>query len=250
MNVVPLLFLRADEQQHEIRADGKIRRLIGDHHRVEFAFEALKPSVNHGDDIAADGVHLRVKFAAHHTIAEIDQTRTCIRLHNLRLLFERFQNDYAGCFVNRLHRDRGLIEILRGAVLGLIERFLAGRKHPLGKQRHKLAIALDSVGHSLDADGIPNLERPKLPRKSPAHRAIHIHDAIRNLRNTPCGVRTHLTDTAPQKPRSFVAALAIEHRRHKRAQPFARIFNRLSCFNRSEPSFLLRPVVHLLPVQR
>ena len=73
MQIVPFLFLRGHQQQHQIGADGKIRGLVGDHHGVEIGFEALHAGVNHRDDVVADGVHLGVKFAAKHAVAEIDQ---------------------------------------------------------------------------------------------------------------------------------------------------------------------------------
>ena len=77
---VPLLFLRANEHQHQIGADGKIGGLIGDDHGVEIRIQPLDAFVNHGDQIGADGVHFGVKFAADHAIAEIDQAGAGIAL--------------------------------------------------------------------------------------------------------------------------------------------------------------------------
>ncbi len=44
IHVVPLFFLHAHQQQHQIRADGKIRRVVGDHERVEVVARARQAS--------------------------------------------------------------------------------------------------------------------------------------------------------------------------------------------------------------
>ena len=98
VQVVPLLLLRGHQEQHQVRAGGKIHGLIGDHHGVEIGAQARQAFVDHGEDVAADGVHLGVKFAAEHAVAEIDQARAGIFLDLLGALLERFQNDDAsGC---------------------------------------------------------------------------------------------------------------------------------------------------------
>src|SRR5256885_11576199 len=49
--------------------------------------------VQHGDQVRADGVHLGVKFAAHHAVAEIDQASAGIALHFAACIFQRFRSE-------------------------------------------------------------------------------------------------------------------------------------------------------------
>ena len=95
MNVVPLAFLRGHQQQHQICAGGKIRRLVADHHGLEFGFQSRDARMQHRDDISADRVHLGVEFAAEHAVAQIDQARARIFLHHPRALLQRFQDQYS-----------------------------------------------------------------------------------------------------------------------------------------------------------
>ena len=84
VQVVPFLFLRGHQDEHQIRAGGKIHGLIGDDHGVEIGAQAREAFVDHGDQVAADGVHLRVKFAADHAVAQINQARAGIFLDFFR----------------------------------------------------------------------------------------------------------------------------------------------------------------------
>ena len=52
--------------------------------------------MNHGDEVGADGVHLGVKFAAEHAVAEVDQAGAGISLDFLAGIFQRFQKNDAG----------------------------------------------------------------------------------------------------------------------------------------------------------
>ena len=78
---VPLLLLGANQNQHQVGANGKIHRLVGDNHGVKFRFQPLQALVQHGDQVGADGVHLGMKFAAHHAVAKINQARPRIALN-------------------------------------------------------------------------------------------------------------------------------------------------------------------------
>ncbi len=96
VDIVPFLFLRGDEKQHQIGADGKIRRLVGDDQGVEIGVQALQAGLHHGGDVVADGVHLGMKFAAQDAVAEIDQAGAGIARDFLGTFLERFENDDAG----------------------------------------------------------------------------------------------------------------------------------------------------------
>ena len=125
MKVVPFLFLRGDEQQQQIGAGGKIRGLVGDDHGVEFRAEALHSGLHHGGDVVADGVHLGVKFAAKHAVAEVDQAGAGIARDFLRAVLQRFEDDDAGRLRQLRVRARGEIERRKLTLGGFVERFFA-----------------------------------------------------------------------------------------------------------------------------
>ena len=95
VQVVPFLLLRGHQDEHQVRAGGKIHGLVGDHHGVELGAQAREAFVDHGEQVAADGVHLGVEFAADHAVAQVDQARAGILLDFLRAVLERFQNQDA-----------------------------------------------------------------------------------------------------------------------------------------------------------
>ena len=90
--VVPLALLRGHQQQHQVRASGKIRGLIPDYHGFEFGFQSRDARVQHRDEISADRVHLRVELAAEHSVAQVNQACAGILLHHRRAVLERLQN--------------------------------------------------------------------------------------------------------------------------------------------------------------
>src|SRR6202030_4054361 len=96
VEVVPFLLLGSDEQEHQVGAHGKIHGLVGDDHGLEISTEALEAGVQHGGDVAADGVHLGVKFAAEDAIAQVDEAGAGIRGDFPGLVLERFEDDDAG----------------------------------------------------------------------------------------------------------------------------------------------------------
>ena len=107
VNIVPLLLLRADKQQHEVGANGEVGRLVGHNHGVEIGVQALESGLDHGSDVVADGVHLGVKFAAKNAVAEIDEAGAGIARHLLGTILERFEKDDAGRLGNFYLRARG-----------------------------------------------------------------------------------------------------------------------------------------------
>src|SRR6266567_2285652 len=74
VHLVPLFFLDAHEQQHEIGADREIRGIVGDDEGVEAVAGAarLERLRNQRDDVSAQRVHLAVELQAGHAVAEID----------------------------------------------------------------------------------------------------------------------------------------------------------------------------------
>ncbi len=66
VDVVPFFFLHGHQQQHEVCADGEIRRVIGDDEGVEVVAGAagLERLRDQGDDVGAERVHLGVELDA------------------------------------------------------------------------------------------------------------------------------------------------------------------------------------------
>ena len=103
VELVPLLFLCTDKHEHQIRANREIGCLIRDHHRVKIRLEALQTFVNHGNQVRADGIHLRMELAADHAIAQINQAGPGITLHLAASFFEALQNQDAGRLLHSFH---------------------------------------------------------------------------------------------------------------------------------------------------
>lgn len=74
INIVPLFFLHAHEQEHEVGTDGKIRGVVGDDEGVEViawaaGFQGL---TNKLEDVGAQRVHLAVELDAGYAVADVD----------------------------------------------------------------------------------------------------------------------------------------------------------------------------------
>ena len=222
MQFVPLLLLRRHQHQHQIGAHGKVHGLVGDDHRVKIRIESLQSFVQHRDQVRADGVHLRVKLAAHHAVAEVDQAGAGIPLDLAARLFLRFQNDHAGRRFHRLGRAALHIENSGLPFLRFIKSFSSACQYFLHQRRYRAAFLLDLRRKRSHADRVHHFERSHLPRESPLHRVVHVHDVVGNLRYAPRRVQAHLRQSAPNKltalcrppvlpapaPRARAAALA------------------------------------------
>ncbi len=225
VDLVPLLLLRRHEQQHQVGADGKIRRLVGHHHCFKVRPQALDAGVQHGHQVAADGVHLGVKLAAQHAVAQVDEAGAGVALDFLRAIFQRLQIDDARRVGKRLFAARGQIKKRTLAALLLIERFLARREQPGHEQRQRIPFLFEPLGKGFDADGVPQLERAQLPGKAPAHGAVHVHNRVRNLRDAPRGVEAHAGDRGRKELGGLVAG------GEQGAESLARVVNRLAHFD-------------------
>ena len=82
VQLVPFAFLRGQQHQHQIRADAEILALIGDDHGLEILLGLLEARVQHADLIFAQRVHLAVELDAQHAVAQVDQRRARVLLHD------------------------------------------------------------------------------------------------------------------------------------------------------------------------
>ena len=132
----------------------------------------------------------------------------------------------------------------------MVERFLPRGKKIRDERRQRVALFFELLGHGLDADGVPHLERPQLPDKSPAHGAVHVHDRVRNFGHAARGVEAHSGDHAPDEFLRLVAFFSFERRAGQHAQPLARVLDGLARFDGSESRLLLRAILHFHGIER
>ena len=62
VELVPVLFLRFEQHEHQVRAGGEVQPLVADDQRGEVAFRLANACLQHLDRVAADRVHLRVEL--------------------------------------------------------------------------------------------------------------------------------------------------------------------------------------------
>ena len=86
IDLVPVAFLRLEQQQHEVGAGGEVRRVVADDQRREVRRRLLDAGVQHLDRVAADGVHLRMELDRQHAVAEIDEAGAGVLPHDAAAL--------------------------------------------------------------------------------------------------------------------------------------------------------------------
>ena len=102
----------------------------------------------------------------------------------------------------------------------------------------------DAARRRLETQRIPDFERPERVRVAPAHGAVDLHDAVRNLRHHLGGVEDVIAQQLPEKTPGFV----IE--RHEGFQPLGERLDFAHGFERSKAGLVRRMVFERLPVDR
>ena len=171
-----------------------------------------------------------MKFAANHAVTQVDQARPGILFDFAPRLFQRFQDDDTLRLFNFLHAAGTNIKDGRRAPFRFVESLAPARKYFLDDRRNGPAFFLHLSGECFYSNRVHHFEGSEFPSKAPTHRAVHIHDAVGNLRHAARGVQAHLREASPNKLLSLIALLPFEERPHQRAQPLARIFNCLARF--------------------
>ena len=92
VDLVPVAFLRFEQQQHQVGAGGEVRRVVADDERREIRRGFLDAGVQHLDRVAADRVHLRVELDGEHAVAEIDEARAGVLADDLLPIFRRLED--------------------------------------------------------------------------------------------------------------------------------------------------------------
>jgi hypothetical protein len=82
-----------EQEQHQVRARGKIRRVVADHERREVRGGFLYAGVDHLDLIAAERVHLGVELEGQDAVAQVDQAGAGVFAHDLLAIPRRLQDE-------------------------------------------------------------------------------------------------------------------------------------------------------------
>ena len=249
VELVPLLFLCGDEDEHEIGANGKIDGLIGDDHRIEICFQAFKAFVNHGDEVCADGVHLGVKFAADDAVAEVDEARAGVAFNFFSGVFERFQNDDAARLFNFPGAGSGEIENGGSSLFRFVKTFAAGGENFFDEYGDGAILFFELSDEISDAERVNDFERAEFPAEAPAHGAVDVGDIVGNFRDAAGSVRAGFGERAPEELLGFVDLLAFENGSNEGAKAFARVVNGFAGFERGEFCFLAGTVFERVDVE-
>ena len=120
-------------------------------------------------NVAADGVHLGVEFAAQHAVAQVDQARAGIFSAPRRVRsFSDFKNDDSRGLFDRLCRARCQIEIARVSLLRSCKKISRVTPALSHQRRHFFPSRSRRFRHALHADRVPYFERPQLPAQIPS----------------------------------------------------------------------------------
>ena len=198
VHLIPLLILHRHQQQHDVGADGEVRRVVADDEGVKFVARAARLEHLRGElnNVGAQRVHLGVKLDASRRRRQDRPATLRIRLHHaVGFLCDRHAPD-AGRNLLFLHATGGEIEV--GAAAGVCAAAsvyqlvwpAASKLLHVGGDR--LALLLHALHRGRNADRIPQLERPHLPVEAHAHGAVDFDDVVADLRNPVGRVGKHL----------------------------------------------------------
>ena len=73
VELVPLLLLHGEEDQHQVRAHRELLALVADDERVEVRPRVLHRLLQHADGVGAQRVHLGVELDEAAAVAEVDE---------------------------------------------------------------------------------------------------------------------------------------------------------------------------------
>ncbi len=188
VNLLPLLFLRAHEQKHEVGSDAEIRALVANHHGVETFVERFEPGVDHLHRVRANRVHLGVELETDHAVAQIDEAGAGVPLDLFLARFERGQQQDSGPILQRAIIAAGEIEERSRAVGLNVESPLTGAYQFFHESRNRAILGLPPLDGRLHAHRIPEFEDAAFPVETPLHNVINGDDVVGDFRNAAGGV--------------------------------------------------------------
>ena len=86
IDLVPILFLCFEQDEHQVCAGGEVNAVVAHDQRREVLRRFADAFLQHLDRVAADRVHLRMELDRQHAVAEIDEARPGILPHDGRPL--------------------------------------------------------------------------------------------------------------------------------------------------------------------
>ena len=159
-------------------------------------------------DVVADGVHLAVEFAAKHAIAQVDERRSRILLHDAARPLQVGKDSNARPRIKVFVAAAREVEILRVrlpvTIRILIERLRTRAQHALYILRQGAAFRFNTTRGLHKSHGIPKLKRPGLIGVTPAHGTVDLNYTIGNLRHHGRGVNDVVTEQLPDEPAGFI----------------------------------------------
>ncbi|EKD34620.1 MAG: hypothetical protein ACD_75C02258G0002 [uncultured bacterium] len=186
---------------HEIGADREVDALVGDDQAHAFLFRPLDRLMGHGQDVAADGVHLGMELEAEDAVAKVNDRAVGILLHHLAGLLEDLETN-----LTRLdrHRNVGFTQQIVVFFFALLVEAVEGL-YALQGLGHLDAVFFRPFNEILYADGIEHLERTDLPVEAPAHGVVDIDDVIGDFWDAVHGIDEGVADGLPGELGALVA---------------------------------------------
>jgi len=92
IDVVPVLFLRFEEEEHQIGARGEVESIVADNERNEVARCLEKAGLQHLNRVVAHDVHLRVELDAKDAVSEIHEAGARVPFHDGGSFLRRTKN--------------------------------------------------------------------------------------------------------------------------------------------------------------
>ena len=189
--------------------DREVRPLVRDDEALPLRLGAPDRLVEHGERVAADGVHLRVELEAEDAVAEVEHGGAGVPLHDRRPPSRAAARSTApgGHRARRAEPPAREVEV---ASAGRPRRRRSDSTRRSAR-RHRHPVRLGARDERGDADGVEHLEGPELPVEAPAHRAVHVDHVVGDLRDPREGVEERVAQVPPGELGR--AVLAGEHGR-------------------------------------
>ena len=108
VQLLPLLLLGGEENEHEVGAGAEVLALVADHQRVEVLPGLFHRRPQHGDGVGAEGVHLGVELHEAAAVAQVDERRAGVLLLQAAGSLDRGEVKHPGTVRDWLDRERQL----------------------------------------------------------------------------------------------------------------------------------------------
>ena len=170
----------------EVRADGEVRAFVADDEAAQVgivldAGDALDEAVHH---VEAEAIGLGAELVEHHAVAQIQQRRLVVLPHLLRGV--GLDRGEAQLVLGNVERRVALPRHIHAAVaVELRDARRLHLAHPRGQRDPGLVQLLQD---GVEAEGVPDLERPHLPAEAPFDGVVHRRGRSGDLGDAAGGV--------------------------------------------------------------